>query len=251
MIAVEKMRVKIFADGADLEAIRRLAANPLIRGFTTNPTLMRKAGVADYATFAREALAIVPDLPISFEVFADELAGMEHQARIIAAWGRNVFVKIPVTNTQKVSTARLVARLVADGIQVNITAILTMEQIREIAGVVSDKVPSYVSIFAGRIADTGRDPLSVMKEARHLLAGKPASEIIWASPREVLNIWHAESVGCHVITATPDILGKLGLWGKDLESYSLDTVRMFYDDATKAGYQLGETQPSVKSKISA
>ncbi|MGE3149960.1 MAG: transaldolase [Pseudorhodoplanes sp.] len=246
MTKLEDMKIKIFADGADLEAIRKLNGNPLIRGFTTNPTLMRKAGVADYAGFARDALQIVGDKPISFEVFADDLASMERQARIIAGWGRNVYVKIPITNTQGVSCVPLVSRLMADGIQVNVTAILTPEQIREVIDAVSDTVASYVSIFAGRIADSGRDPVPIVAEAQRLLKSKPAAEIIWASPREVLNIWHAESVGCQIITVTPDILAKLSLWGKDLAVYSLETVSMFYQDATRAGYTIEEDRSAAK-----
>lgn len=238
MILPTELTVKIFADGADLDTIRALKANPLIRGFTTNPTLMRKAGILDYAGFAKQAIDIVGGLPISFEVFADEIDEMERQARTIATWGQNVYVKIPISNTRRQSTTPLVKLLSEDGIQVNITAIMTLEQVRDVASAIRADVPSYVSIFAGRIADTGRDPLPIMLESRTLLAAKPAAEIIWASPREVLNVWHAESVGCHVITATPDLLAKLKLAGKSLDDYSQETVQMFYDDASKAGFQI-------------
>lgn len=236
MSALPQLKVKIFADGADLNEIKRLAEDVSIAGFTTNPTLMRKAGVADYADFARQALAVVAPRSISFEVFADDIQEMERQARIIAAWGENVYVKIPVTNTKGVSTSALVSQLGKDGIKVNVTAILTMEQVREVTAAVSANTPSYVSVFAGRIADTGRDPVPVIAECVKLLAAKPKAEVIWASPREVLNLAHAESVGCHVITVTQDILSKRHLWGKPLDVYSLETVKMFYDDALKAGF---------------
>lgn len=234
----EDLSIKIFADGADIKDIQRLALNPLIKGFTTNPTLMRKANVTNYADFARKAIEVIGGRPISFEVFADDEAGMDRQARLIAGWGSNVYVKIPVTNTQGISMAPLVRRLADAGIQVNVTAILSATQIEDICDAVSADVPSYVSIFAGRIADTGRDPEPMVVRARELLAGKPAAEIIWASPRELLNVFQAEQVGCHVITATSDILAKLALVGKDLDDYSLDTVKMFYSDAMNAGYNI-------------
>jgi transaldolase len=238
MSNIDQLKIKLFADGADLAQISRLAADPRIKGFTTNPTLMRKAGIADYAAFARDALRIVAPRPISFEVFADDLPEMKRQARIISGWGENVFVKLPITNTKRESTAPLVTELSAQGVRVNVTAILTLDQVKEMAIALDVKTPSNVSIFAGRIADTGRDPVPLVAEARKILSGKPNVEIIWASPRELLNIWHADGAGCHIITVTSDILGKLALYGKDLGAYSLDTVRMFHDDAKSAGYIL-------------
>lgn len=235
---IDTLRVKLFADGADLTAIRRLAANPLIRGFTTNPTLMRKAGVADYEAFARDVLAEVTDRSVSFEVFADDLAGMETQARMIAAWGANVAVKIPITNTQGVSTAPVVRALSADGVAVNVTAILTLEQVRDVAAALSPDAPAIVSVFAGRIADTGVDPAPVMAAALDILSPLPKAELLWASPREAFNIAQADAMGCHIITATPDLLGKLGLFGKNLTEYSLETVQMFYNDAVAANYAI-------------
>ena len=252
MTGLDRLKIKIFADGADVKQIERLAGNPRIKGFTTNPTLMRKAGISDYAAFAREAMSIVSPRPISFEVFADDLPEMERQARLIAAWGSNVYVKIPITNTKSQSTSPLVARLSADGIQVNVTAIMTLEQVREVAKALSPNTPSNVSIFAGRIADTGRDPVPVVAEAHAILADRPAAEIIWASPREVFNIWHADSVGCHIITVTDDLLAKLAMSGKDLDLYSLETVRMFYDDAKTAAYVLNAIEDrSDKMKVRA
>jgi transaldolase len=232
------LKVKIYADGADKSAILEMYANPQIAGFTTNPTLMRKSGVSDYRAFAREILEHIPDRPISFEVFADDFAGMERQAAEIASWGENVLVKIPITNTRGESSARLLRRLARAGIRVNVTALLTLDQVRKASECLADGPPAKVSVFAGRIADTGRDPLPVMAAAVELLRPYPTLELIWASPRELLNIFQADAVGCHIITATPDILRKLELVGKDLREYSLDTVKMFHDDARKAGYQL-------------
>ncbi|MGH9346427.1 MAG: transaldolase [Vicinamibacterales bacterium] len=239
------LRVKVFADGADLDEIARLAANPLIRGFTTNPTLMRKAGVPDYRAFASEALPLVTGRPISFEVFSDELDEMERQAHEIASWGANVFVKIPVTNTEGVFSGPLVKRLVDAGVRVNVTAVLTAEQVGRVAECLSAGVPSFVSIFAGRIADTGRDPMPVIAEALGLLRDNRTAELIWASPRELLNLFQASEVGCHVITATADILGKLPLVGKSLETVSLETVRMFRRDAVEAGYTIDVLRRTV------
>jgi transaldolase len=236
--SVAELNVKLFADGADLTAIAALAADPAIAGFTTNPTLMRKAGVDDYERFAREVLAIVKGRPVSFEVFADEFDEMERQAERIAALGRNVYVKIPVTNTKSASTAPLVRRLNRNGIKVNVTAVMTSEQVEQIVQALERDTPSYISIFAGRIADTGRDPMPIVREAVRFAQGRRAVEIIWASPRELLNVFQADEVGCHVITATGDILAKLALVGKSLDAYSLDTVRMFYNDAQSAGYAL-------------
>jgi transaldolase len=238
MKTLEQLKVKIFADGADLDGILELYRNPHIKGFTTNPTLMRKSGISDYGKFARQVLEQIQDRPISFEVFSDEFDEMERQARIISAWGKNVYVKIPVTNTRKESSVRLVQRLASEGIQLNVTALMTPDQVRVISPALSDHVPAYISIFAGRIADTGREPAPLMKEAVEIMAQYPNQELIWASPRELLNIFQADEIGCHVITVTLDILKKLPLLGKDLIEYSLDTVNMFYSDAQKAKYEL-------------
>jgi transaldolase len=215
-----------------------MAARPLIRGFTTNPTLMRKAGVVDYKAFAAEVLKIVPDRPVSFEVFADDFGEMEAQALEIASWGRNVNVKIPVTNTKGEFAGSLVERLSRAGVTVNVTAVMTLDQVKRITDRLDAKTPAIISIFAGRIADTGRDPLPIMREAVQIMKAKPAAELIWASPRELLNVFQADAVGCHIITATNDILNKLPLVGKDLDKYSLETVEMFYKDATAAGFTI-------------
>lgn len=241
----ENLRVKLFADGADLKHIKDLYANPLIQGFTTNPTLMRSAGVQDYESFAREVLAAVPDRPVSFEVLADDLGTMEQQARRIRSWGPNVFVKIPVTTTKGQSTASLVQRLSDDGVQVNVTAVFTLDQVSEVVAHLNPAVAANVSVFAGRIADSGLDPMPIMRESVNLLRARPKAELIWASPRELLNVVQADEVGCHIITATPDILKKLSLLGKDLNEFSLDTVKMFYNDAQTAGFALGERLPSA------
>ncbi len=238
MTVIESLRVKIFADGADLGGMMKMAAMPHIRGLTTNPTLMQKAGVSDYRAFAKEVLSHVKDKPISFEVFSDEFAEMERQAMEIASWGQNVFVKVPVTNTRRESSCGLVQRLSERGVQVNVTALMTLRQVRAVAAVLNPSTPSYVSVFAGRIADTGRDPGPLMSAAVELLSDLPRAELIWASPRELLNIIHADAVGCHVITVTNDILRKLELLNYDLDEYSLDTVKMFYNDAQKAGFTL-------------
>jgi transaldolase len=235
---VSGLRVKIYADGADRSAMLEMYANPHIAGFTTNPTLMRKSGVIDYRAFAREILELIPDRPISFEVFADDFAGMERQAAEIASWGENVLVKVPITNTRGESSARLLRRLARDGIRVNVTALLTLEQVRKASECLADGPLAKISVFAGRIADTGHDPVPLMAAAVELLRPYPNLQLIWASPRELLNVFQAEAIGCHIITATPDILRKLDLIGKDLQEYSLDTVKMFYEDARKAGYRL-------------
>lgn len=232
------LKVKLFADGADKAAILELYGMDYIKGFTTNPTLMRKAGIADYETFARDILSVIQDRPISFEVFADEFSEMEEQARYIASWGKNVYVKIPVTNTRREPSYDVVRRLTSAGVKVNVTALLTLEQVHEVTRALQDGAPAYVSVFAGRIADTGRDPIPMMAAAMAILRSQPQIELIWASPREVLNVFQADSIGCHIITATPDILKKLSLAGKDLSAYSLETVAMFCDDARKAGYTL-------------
>ena len=236
--SIASLSVKIFADGADLPGMLAMYAKPYIKGLTTNPTLMRKAGLTDYRKFANEVLAAIPDRPISFEVFADDLAEMERQALEITGWGEHVYVKIPVTNTQRESTHALVARLVSRKVKVNVTAIMTMDQVRQVSAALDPSVPSYVSVFAGRIADTGRDPVPFMAQAVELLRGNPNAELIWASPRELLNIFQADQIGCHVITVTHDLLKKLTLVGYDLAEYSLDTVKMFRDDALASGFHL-------------
>lgn len=233
-----RMKTKIFADGADREGILALYKQPYIKGFTTNPTLMRKAGITDYEAFARSILKEVPDRPFSFEVFADDLAEMERQAMIITQWGSNVYVKIPITNTKGESTKEVIRKLSAKGLKLNITAMMTLKQVRDILSSFKGSPSSYISIFAGRVADTGCDPLSLMKEAVALLKPYPNLELIWASPRELLNVFHAEEIGCHIITVTHDILKKLELVGKDLDEYSLDTVRMFYEDGRTSGFKL-------------
>jgi transaldolase len=235
---LSRLKIKIFADGADLATIKKLAANPTIKGFTTNPTLMRKAGIEDYAGFARDVLAIVPDRPVSFEVFADDFAEMEAQALEIASWGRNVNIKIPVTNTKGESAVPLVGRLSKQGAVVNVTAVFTLDQVRAIADALDPATGAIVSVFAGRIADTGVDPVPLMTEAANILAPRPKAELLWASPRELLNIFHADACGCGIITVTPDVLGKLALVGKDLDAYSLETVQMFHTDATAAGFKI-------------
>ena len=238
MKPVSELNVKIFADGADLKGISNLGRNPLIKGFTTNPTLMRKAGIQDYRAFAREVLGIIGERPVSFEVFSDEFAEMERQAREIASWGRNIYVKIPVTNTRREFAGDLIRRLAAAGVQLNITALLTNEQVSNVLRCLSPETRSYISVFAGRIADTGRDPVPLMAEAVRLLGANPKAELIWASPRELLNIFHADAIGCHIITVTHDVLSKLPLVGKDLAEYSLDTVKMFHQDALSAGFRI-------------
>ena len=243
MVPATALRVKLFADGADLAAIGALAADPRISGFTTNPTLMRRAGVADYAAFARDALALVGTRPISFEVFADEFDEMEAQAHEIATWGANVVVKIPVTNTRGEFAGPLIRKLSSARIAVNVTALLTLDQVSRVAACLSPDVPACLSIFAGRIADTGRDPVPVVTEAVRMIAPLPSAEVIWASPRELLNIVQADASGCHIITATPDLLAKLSLVGRDLDEYSLDTVKMFRRDAVAAGYTITAAAP--------
>jgi transaldolase len=232
------LRIKIFADGADRDSIARLYANPLIKGFTTNPTLMRKAGVEDYETFAREILEIVSDRPISFEVFSDDFGEMEEQALQIASWSENVYVKVPVTNTGGEPTANVVGRLSDRGVKVNVTALTTPAQVKEVVQWVVGGPPCYVSVFAGRIADSGRDPLPLMSESLEHASAHPNVELIWASPRELLNIVQADSIGCHIITVTDDLLQKLGSLGRDLDEFSLATVKMFYEDGQAAGYSL-------------
>ncbi len=238
MSAADHLKVKVFADGADRAGMLEMAANPRVKGLTTNPTLMRKAGVTDYKAFSLDILSIVKDLPISFEVFSDDFAEMERQAMEIASWAPNVYAKIPITNTQRETCYAMVDRLTKRGVKVNVTAIMTLAQVRDTVNVLQGDVPSYVSVFAGRIADTGVDPIPMMAASVELLKLKPASELIWASPRELINIFQADQIGCHVITATNDIIKKLSLVGKDLEEYSLETVKMFCTDAVAAGFKL-------------
>ena len=232
------LKIKLFADGADKAQILRSKANPLIKGFTTNPTLMRAAGVSDYEAFAREILEIVEGLPISFEVFADDFAEMERQARKIALWGENVYVKIPITTTKGETAMGLASRLSHSGVKVNVTAVLTLDQVRTSAEALAGGAPSVISVFAGRIADTGRDPVPVMTEALAILASRPGVELLWASPRELMIIFQADDVGCHIMTATDGVLSKLQTVGKDLAEYSLETVAMFHTDAVRSGYRL-------------
>ncbi len=235
---IHEFQVKIFADGADVAGMLEMYRNPHISGFTTNPTLMKKAGITDYELFSKEILALIKDRPISLEVFSDSFDEMEAQAREIATWGRNVYVKIPITNTSGESSAPLIERLSNAGIKVNVTAIMTIQQVYEVLPALKNSPGAYVSIFAGRIADTGRDPLPVMKQAVRTLSSHPNIELIWASPRELLNIVQANEIGCHVITVTNDILKKLSTIGKNLDQFSLETVEMFYNDACSAGFKL-------------
>jgi transaldolase len=235
---VDELKVKLFADGADLQGMLDMAAKPFIQGLTTNPTLMRKAGITDYKKFAQEVLSNITDKPISFEVFSDDLEEMKRQGTEIAGWGQNVYVKIPITTTAGASTSPVVEHLVNRGVRVNVTALMTQAQVTHIANVLDPAIPSYISVFAGRIADTGRNPVPIMKECVAILEAQPNCELIWASPRELLNVFQANEVGCQIITATNDILKKLELVGYDLTEYSLDTVKMFFNDAANAGFSL-------------
>ena len=235
---LSNLQIKIFADGAELGQMRQLYRDPLIQGFTTNPTLMHKAGISDYERFAKDVLAVIPDRPICFEVFSDHFGEMERQALKIASWGDNVFVKVPVTNTQRQSAVSLICRLSGRGIKLNVTALMTLDQVMEVSRAMSACPAGFVSVFAGRIADTGRDPVPIMRDAVELLNHYPNLQLIWASPREVLNIFQADAIGCHVITATRDILDKLSVVGKNLDEYSLETVKMFRDDAVRAGFSI-------------
>jgi transaldolase len=238
MKSVSDLKVKLFADGADLNGMLQMYAKPWIRGFTTNPTLMRKAGISDYESFARQVIKAIPDRPISFEVFADDFCEMERQGMKIAGWGENVYVKVPITNTQGVSAAPLARKLAEAGVKLNVTALLTLDQVAEITDALAGGPPACVSVFAGRAADTGVDPVPLMREALEILAPHPNIELIWASPRELLNIIQADEMGCHIITVTNDILAKTALIGKDLAEYSLETVQMFHRDATASGFTL-------------
>lgn len=235
---ITRLDIKIFGDGADLPSIKALCSHPIIKGFTTNPTLMRLAGVSNYKAFALEVLGSVTDRPVSFEVFADDIETMEAQAHEIASWGSNVNVKIPVTNTRGESTAALVGRLSAAGIVCNVTAMFTLDQVRVITKALDADTPAILSIFAGRIADTGVDPVPLMRDVVSIARAKPKTEVLWASPRELLNIFQADEVGCHIITVTTEVLKKLSGVGKSLEQFSLETVTMFYNDAQAAGYRI-------------
>lgn len=236
MKSIEHLKVKIFADGADKAGMLEMSAKPFIRGLTTNPTLMRKAGITKYEAFARDILKDIRDKPISFEVFSDDFEEMEKQALTMAAWGDNVYVKIPVTNTRREPAYGLLRKLSERKVKLNVTALMTLTQVRHVVENLAPGVPSYVSVFAGRIADTGRDPVPLMAAAVELMRDLRMGELIWASPRELLNIFQADAIGCHVITVTNDVLKKLELVGKDLDEYSLDTVKMFYNDARAAGF---------------
>jgi len=232
------LKIKIFADGADKAGMLELYRSPIIRGFTTNPTLMRKAGIRDYEAFARDILAAIPDRPISLEVLSDEFAEMRRQALKIAAWGDNVYVKVPITNTRAESSLPLAADLARAGVKLNVTALTTVEQVAGTAAALRGGPPAIVSVFAGRVADAGVDPVPLMREAVRIASASPNVEVLWASPREILNVLQADAVGCHIITVTHDLLKKLPLLGKDLTEFSLDTVKMFRRDALEAGYQL-------------
>ena len=232
------LKVKLFSDGADRKTMIEMSTKPYIKGLTTNPTLMRKAGVQNYRLFAKEILTEIRDMPISFEVFSDDLAEMKSQALEIASWAENVYVKVPITNSMGVPTTEVIAYLSSNNVKLNITAILTSIQVAEVVSALNPRVSNYISVFAGRIADTGVDPIPMMKDCLKLIAVNPMSELIWASPRELLNIFQADEIGCHIITATSDILNKLNLIGKDLTSYSLDTVKMFRNDAVQSGFEI-------------
>lgn len=238
VLTLKEMKIKIFSDGADIDSIIDTYQKGIAKGFTTNPTLMAKAGITNYIAFAKEVLKIVTDLPVSFEVFSDEFDEMRYQAHKINELAPNVYVKIPVTNTKRQSAAPLIKELHDEGIKLNITAILSKRQVQEVYDALNPNVSAFVSVFAGRIADTGRDPLPLMKESLEMLRPKPKAELLWASPREVFNLMQAELMGCHIITITPDLLAKASKFGMDLEELSLDTVKMFYNDATKSGFKI-------------
>jgi transaldolase len=236
---IGSLKVKIFADGANLDSmIETYRKQPFVKGFTTNPTLMRKAGITDYEAFARQVVAAIPDRPISFEVFSDDFAEMERQASHIASWGKNVYVKIPVSNTAGESAAPLVKRLADAGVKLNVTALMTLEQVHAISQALAGGPAACISVFAGRIADSGRDPLPIMRASLDMMAPHPQLELIWASPREALNIIQAHEIGCHIITVTNDLIAKTHLFGKDLREFSIDTVKMFRNDAVAAGFTL-------------
>jgi len=237
-VSIEALKIKIFADGADLKEMKRMVEKPFIKGLTTNPTLMRKAGVKNYEKFICDVLKEFPEISISFEVFADDFPTMAHQAKKIASYGKNIYVKIPVTNTEMKSTVSLIKDLTEEGIKVNVTAVMTLEQVVNITEAIRKNTPAYISVFAGRVADTGRDPVPIMAECLKIIKENPSIELLWASPRELLNIFQADQIGCHIITATSNLIDKMDLIGKDLPSYSLDTVKMFYHDALEAAYDI-------------
>jgi transaldolase len=245
MTRLTDLGVKIFADGADLAGMVKMYANPLIKGFTTNPTLMRKAGIADYQAFARMVLDAIPDRPVSFEVFADDFPEMVRQAKLIASWGPNVNVKIPVTNTRRDFAGPVIRELSREGVCVNVTAVMTPGQVQRIVDELDPNTSAIISVFAGRVADTGVDPLPIMSESLRIMQARPRAELIWASPRELLNLFQADQIGCHIITVTNDILAKLALVEKDLDAYSLETVEMFRRDAIAAGYTIGAAARNV------
>lgn len=238
MKKIQDLKTKIFADGADKATMLEMYQKPFIKGLTTNPTLMNKAGIRDYRAFCKDILSLIKDKPLSFEVFSDDFKEMERQALEIASWGDNVYVKIPITNTKSEPCYSLVKKLAKEKVKLNLTALMTLDQVSHVVESLDVSVPSYISIFAGRVADTGRDPLPIMKSALDIMKINPLSELIWASPRELLNIFQADDIGCHVITVTNDILKKLSLVGYNLDKYSLDTVKMFYNDAVVAGFKL-------------
>lgn len=238
MKTVKDLKIKIYADGADKAGILEMYKKPFVGGFTTNPTLMKKSGITDYESFAKDILSVVKDRSISFEVFSDDFAEMEKQALKINSWGENVFVKIPITNTKAQPAYELIEKLSARGVKLNVTAIFTIDQVKKTVQALAKAPDSIVSVFSGRVADTGRDPVPMMQESLRLMAGKPNIKLLWASPRELLNIFQADDIGCHIITVTNDIIKKLEMVGKDLEEFSLETVKMFYNDAVHAGYSL-------------
>jgi len=238
MKKVEDLKIKIFSDGADKKDMLEMNSKTFIKGLTTNPSLMKKAGIKDYETFAKDILSTIKEKPISFEVFSDDFDDMEKQAMEIASWAANVYVKIPITNTKKESSKELVQRLAKKKVKLNITAIMTLDQVKTVLSVLDNKVPSVISVFAGRIADTGKDPIPLMKECLKEMKINPKSELLWASPRELLNIIQADQIGCHIITVTKDIIKKLQFIDYDLKDYSLDTVKMFYKDAVDAGFKI-------------
>lgn len=232
------LKIKIYMDGADIEPMKAAHKAGTVKGFTTNPTLMRKSGITDYAAFAKAAIAAIPDLPISFEVFSDDFVSMEAEARVIASWGGDTFIKIPISNTKGESAVPLIRKLSSEGFSLNVTAMMTLKQVKDVAAAVSPNSRTIVSVFAGRIADAGVDPVPIMRQAKAALAGLPKAELLWASPREVLNLVQADEIGCDIITITSDILAKVPTIGKDLDQFSLDTVKMFYNDAKAAGFKL-------------
>ena len=238
MKKIEDLKIKIFSDGADKKDMLEMNSKTFIKGLTTNPTLMKKAGIKDYETFAKDILSTIKEKPISFEVFSDDFDDMEKQAMEIASWAANIYVKIPITNTKKESSKKLIKRLAERKVKLNITAIMTLDQVKTVLSVLENKVPSIISVFAGRIADTGRDPIPLMNDCLKEMKINSNSELLWASPRELLNIIQADQIGCHIITVTKDIIKKLQFTNYNLEDYSLDTVKIFYKDAVDAGFKI-------------